>query len=170
MKHEVPSALYLCRVAPKRVRSSTNNQAKRGRSLRGRWKTKRRLNHSRLRLTVIVVVRLVGCVCVVLIVALEIEEGDGGGREKRSEVQSEACSWIMNVKVSLKYPCCAEADTLHVRATEFANSCVDRGAAQRLTNSLREAHLREARFSWVTSDARNISWLHIPNRFHWGYY
>lgn len=111
MRREVPSTLYLCRVALKRVRSSTNNQAKRGRSLRGRWKTKRRLNHSRLRLAVIVVVRLVGCVCVVLIVALERERE--GGKEKRSEVQREVCSWIMNVKVSLKYPCCAKADTLH---------------------------------------------------------
>lgn len=69
---------------------------------------KRRLSHSRLRLTVIVVVCLVGCVCVVLIVALERDEGG----EKEREVQGEACSWIMNVKVSLKYHSCAKADTL----------------------------------------------------------
>lgn len=53
----------------------------------------------------------------------------------------------------------------HVRATELAKSCVDRGAPQRLTSPLREACLWEARFSWVTSEAKNTWWLQIPKSF-----
>lgn len=95
--------------------------------VRSRWKPKRRLIHSRLRLTVIAVVWLVGRVCVALIVALERK----GNRETE---------WDLRRGLFMNHECQDVPKELHLNwsrhapltswASEITYSCVDGRAIQ----------------------------------------
>lgn len=134
-----------------RFSSETSNYTMCVHFVRSRWKPKRRLIHSRLRLTVIAVVWLVGRVCVALIVALERE----GNRETRVRFKERLVheSWMsrcpQTATLVLKQTCSPHVSSIpnhlllcwRTRRSKLIE-CPERSRS-------RETRVGEVRFSYV---------------------